>query len=98
MYVQVIPMSNVTPSSSSDTTAVSALFQSFESAYNITNAGGNEMGVVSLISSVSSYIVDSTGVRMKCSFLYLNLIFSYQCKLILLYFQKQTNKPKNPYQ
>jgi Mn2+/Fe2+ NRAMP family transporter len=84
-------MPNVTPNSSSDTTAVSALFQSFESAYNITNAGGNEMGVVSLISSVSSYIVDSTGVRMKCSFLYLNLFF-YQCKLILMHFQKQTSK------
>lgn len=52
-------MDNVTPNSSSDTTAITSLFNSFESAYNITNAGGNDMGVVRLVSAVSSYIVDA---------------------------------------
>ncbi|XP_061167319.1 sperm receptor for egg jelly-like [Saccostrea echinata] len=56
--IKVKPMENVTPNSSSDTTAINSLFESFEEAFNITNAGGNDMGVVRLVSSVSSYIVD----------------------------------------
>ena len=56
-------MDNVTPNSSADTTAITSLFNTFEEAFNITNAGGNDMGVVRLVSSVSSYIVDYSGVR-----------------------------------
>ncbi|XP_062590863.1 uncharacterized protein LOC134252407 [Saccostrea cucullata] len=59
-YVRVRPLENILPKDDKDTAGLNKLFDSFTNLLNTTEAGGNDMAVVRLVSSALSYFQQET--------------------------------------
>ncbi|XP_061167318.1 uncharacterized protein LOC133176177 [Saccostrea echinata] len=59
-HVKVKPLENILPKDDKDTEGLNRLFNSFTNLLNTTEAGGNDMAVVRLVSSALSYFQPET--------------------------------------